>query len=223
MKKLLAIVLLFCMIFACSCSSSKGKGDTTTGDPTVSTSEAPADSSSEDTVDSSSETPDAPTEFSRGTVEGNVYDNAYADITFTKSDAWTYLTDAELAQLIGIALEQLNAKNPFDGVSSLFDMMAVDTQTNSNVSVSFEKTTVTESAYLDLVKSQLSSRGYVFGDKTEATLGGVDYTKMTATVTSNGVTMSQGLYVRSVDGLMCIVTITVVGEGDLATYEAMFS
>ena len=158
MKKLLAIVLLFCMIFACSCSSSKGKGDTTTGDPTVSTSEAPADSSSEDTVDSSSETPDAPTEFSRGTVEGNVYDNAYADITFTKSDAWTYLTDVELAQLIGIALEQLNAKNPFDGVSSLFDMMAVDTQTNSNVSVSFEKTTVTESAYLDLVKSQLSSR-----------------------------------------------------------------
>jgi len=222
------------MLFACSCGSGKGSGDTTTemitteGTTDGTTTEAgdttePEDTDPPVTTTDKGEEP-RPTEFSRGEISGNVYDNAFAEITFTKPDSWTFMTDAELAEQIGVALDKLNAKNPFenDEVLALIDALASDEDGN-NVSISFEETNITPAAYLNSVKTQLSSLGYTFGETSTVELGGVSYTKLVASVTMEGVSMNQGLYVRTVDGLMCILTVTLTSGNDFTACEAMFS
>lgn len=174
-------------------------------------------------------------EVTRGVIDGNVYTSDFSGITFTKPDNWSYYTDEQLAELVNIGVEQLEADNltkALTEVASVYDMCASDV-TGSSVMVCYENTDMTltkgktPEEYMELLQKQLkemqSTLDYTFGEIETVTLGGEEYTKLTAYASTGGVEMTQYYYSRYVGKYMASIIITDTVGTQVEDIEAMFS
>ncbi|MCL2575143.1 MAG: hypothetical protein FWE33_01800 [Defluviitaleaceae bacterium] len=75
---------------------------------------------------------------SRGVWNGDVYTNAYLDMSFTLPEGWNVLSDAEVAALLGLGLDFFEFNLPGD--ADLFtDIYVQDPNTGNNVQIIFER------------------------------------------------------------------------------------
>lgn len=174
-------------------------------------------------------------EITRGTVDGNVYKSDFTGITFTKPDSWTFSSDEEIAEVMEVAADELLDENYADTVADLttvFDMMAVDASTGTNVNITYENLAktgnekLTADEYLDLTVEQLTSQTAMSTSLTKedkATLCGEEYIRATFTTSYSGVSMTQVYYLRKIDNYMVNIVVTLVGNTTIADVEAMFS
>ncbi len=168
--------------------------------------------------------------FARGVWMENTYTNDYAGVTFNKPESWVTATDEELkaitdagAAALKDAGTEINAKAAEFKV--LYDVMAQDPDTMSNVMISYENlelslggTQVAEKDYLDLTKSQMEAMGLTVGDYAEETIGGNTYQYATI---DYGV-MQQDIHVRKVGNIMVTIIVSVAEGDDLAAIMACF-
>ena len=117
-------------------------------------------------TEESSKVSEGKAQLTRGENDGVVYRNRFLGFRFTKPESWMYYTDEEVAALTNMTAEMLGsdkfaqtlAENP-----SIYDMMAVDLQTGSNVYMGYENlsktflTNITVKQYVDMLKQQLAN------------------------------------------------------------------
>jgi hypothetical protein len=202
--------------------------DNDTADESTSESVSVSDAGS-DTTD------DKPDTLTRGTIDNDVYRNAFVNITFAKPKDMIFATDAEIAQMLNITKEQLNDDKLFESasISSIIDFMVTDPKTNNNINATYEDlsksyaTNITIEQYADIFKNNINTLypayPYTFSELEEMTLGTETYHKLVASVTVNGISMQQGIYFRKVDKYMVSISVTVVDGTALSVYEACFS
>lgn len=172
---------------------------------------------------------------SRGTWEGNTFTNSFADLTFEMPDGWVAATDEEIASLMGVGVEVLkdsgkNYNKTLLEMQNIYDMMAQDPTTGSNLMLMFENlsfaiggTKVTEAEYADIVLSQLKETGMytTFGEVKTETIGKHTYTVFSAA--NPDFQLSQDYLVRKEGSYMIGMVITAVGDADAESIKGMIS
>ena len=211
MKKLLALLLASIMVFLLfGCSSNDD------------------DDKDKKTNDKGSVT------LSRGEVDDDVYVNDFLGFTFNKPSSWVFYTDEQIASAVqsSSSLLKVDLEEALEKSGSVFDMMVVDSVTNSNINVGYENLSKTLSKdttveqYIDALKSQLSSMTYMtvdFPDEYDTVkLGDSEFTRVVCHTSTYGVEMTQIYYLRKVDKYMCFVIATITSGYSVSSIEAMF-
>lgn len=212
MKKIVALLLATVMVFLLvACGSTKKDDDIKQDDPIQTK------------------------EVSRGSIEGDVYTSEFLGLSFTKPESWVYSTDEEIAAAMNLGVDIFLGENFKDAVEnnpSLFDMMAVDIITRSNINIVFENlsktfaTNITVEQYIQALKAQLanlSGMKVTFPEAFETVkLGETEFTKVDCTVTVQGSSMKQIYYLNKVDKFMRSVIVTIPSGYTAEQIEAMF-
>ena len=180
-----------------------------------------------------------PSKLTRGTVEENIYTSPYAGLVFTAPQDWSYATDEEIAELMGLTMDTLSdAGMEFSEEAmekqTLYDMMCKNLTTGSNVLLLYENlaltgnTGISETKYIEESKRLLEEAQitqYDFSETTEEELCGRTYQLMRADMVDYGV--SQYYYVCKIDKYMLCIIVTVFGSDNVSdvmdcftTYEA---
>ena len=161
----------------------------------------------------------------RGTWEGNIYTNQYADLSFSMPDSWFIANDEEIAEMMNLSKEMLTDKSVFseEKVASLaviFDMIAGDYMAGENVLIQLEKIShipghkyLKEEEYLEITKQDLekANLGYIFEEKEEILIGDYPYLKMSGEIENSS--LEQIYLARKFDDYMfCIVITSSIGN-----------
>ncbi len=95
--------------------------------------------------------------FSRGRVEGQVYESDFLSLRFTAPEGWIFASDEELAQRMGLSLDIVGEDvfgdaaelaKAIAGQAVLIDMAAAAPDSGANVSLAIEDTEATGSGAL---------------------------------------------------------------------------
>ena len=176
--------------------------------------------------------------FDPGKVVGNVYTSEYAGLTFTAPEGWTFSSDEEIADLMGISMELVTdneAAQKIAELTTVYGMMAKSADQLNNVQVVFENTSLTGSKlsaedYVELVASQLDTVYADFGATFEASdvetikIGTNDYSYIDISVDmGDGLVLEQGYACRKIDKYMASIVITAYEEGGAAALLECFN
>lgn len=175
--------------------------------------------------------------LARGKIDGNVYDNTFADFTFTKPDDWSFATDAGIAALIGYDVEKLdlvNLEQTLEELPLIYDTVAAgDSLYRSSMFVTYENLMlavghkVTNDEYIELLKqkySEITPTKYEMVDVRDIYFGTNPFKRVTILITSpNGEeTETQYYYFKLIDKYVVGVLLNIPKGEDIETYEAMF-
>ena len=176
--------------------------------------------------------------FDPGKVVGNVYTSEYAGLTFTAPEGWTFASDEEIADLMGLSMELVTdneAAQKIAELTTVYGMMAKSADQLNNVQVVFENTSLTGSKlsaedYVELVASQLDTVYADFGATFEASdvetikIGTNDYSYIDISVDmGDGLVLEQGYACRKIDKYMASIVITAYEEGGAAALLECFN
>ena len=172
---------------------------------------------------------------SRGSIDGDAYMSEYLGLEFTKPAHWRYYSDEEIASIMNIAADNLledKFKEALEKNPAIYDMMAVDDSTGTNISVSYENLLrtlslgITVEEYVEAMKEQfteVTTMQVTFPDELEKVkLGEVEFTRCVCTTKTQGITMIQAYYFRKSGGYMTIVLVTVRDGYSVEEIENMF-
>lgn len=177
------------------------------------------------------------TEFSRGSVDENVYTSTYANIKFTKPASWVYSTDEEISKLMNISIDMFTSDDfakEAAKLQSITDMLATDPKTYNNISVIYENlklsnnTDISTDEYekksIQMLKSQFTDDIEIdVAESTDTELGSENYRRISLTTKAYGMEMQQFMYFRKVGDYMCSITVTITDDTEISEIEAMFS
>jgi len=177
--------------------------------------------------------------FTAGEVNGNVYTNEFAGITFTAPEDWTFSTEEELAELMDVSLDLVADENEYAKkiaeLSTVYGMMASSTDGATNVQVMFENVAITGNRnitaedYVSTVTGMLESTYADMGatcsinDAETIKIGENEYVYLTVDVEYLGVSMQQAYACRKIDKYMANIVITAAGDLTSDDVVAMFS
>ncbi len=224
MKKILALLMCFALVFSLAACSNDNGGN-------ADANETP-DASVVDSTNDAKDEPVAKTP-SRGTVEGDVYTNDFIGITFTKGADWTFLTDEEIAERTNTSLDVFDYNSVQEALAktaTMHDMFVVD-QNGNNVNIIFENTMLTAmkkltiDEYVTALQAQFDNlEGYEYEilSREEVTLGDASFTKLTSILTIGEQAVNQACYIKIADQYVTTITVTPTTE-TIDSIEAMFS
>lgn len=171
--------------------------------------------------------------INRGTISGNTYTADYLDLSFTKPDAWQFVSDSELAQLGEMDESVMNSDvaEYLENNLIFYEMMARTTAGNKNVIIAYESLTATDSEdatvdeYFDGVKLGMDATGlgYQYSEVKKEKLGNETFHSMLASMNYSGFSVYQKLFVVMKDKVAATIVITATSEAEVAEIEAMFS
>ncbi len=200
----------------------------------ITTTDGTTESINEDETEAPTQKPDSDNspKIAHGTVNGNVYRNDFADITFTKPDGWKYYTDEELAKIFGLALDDYTEyEQTLIEKTTVYDMMIMSPE-GANICIMFEDLSVSNAqiisveAYCNNLSKLLQNqnkRDYEFGELFDCQLGNISYKAVDVNATEDGLTLYQRCYVRKIGKYMCVILVTVADADTIADVESMFS
>lgn len=155
--------------------------------------------------------------YTPGTFTDTGYESEFLGFRFTTPDGFALATEEELSQMMGITFDALgddvsDAQKKYAELNTVYELMAMDSLGVTNVNIVLEKTNVSMSKYLAALKAQAESldamKVSLQGDAQEVEFAGATYTKMSANVSANGITMYQEYYLRKVGDRMMMMTVT---------------
>ncbi len=232
---LLALVMMLTLFAGCTDSDSNDPTSATDENSEYISEDTNTPDEEPETKEPENETPtnNSSKPLSRGTINGNVYTNEFADITFTKHKDWTYKSNEEIAELIGYSsdlldydLEEIVAKS-----GTYIDMMVTFPTGSPNLQVTVEDLNfqsisyLTPEKYLELSRQQMLAMNptYTFGDIYEKELCGHTYTVMDLEGVYGTTKTLQRLYLRKQGNYMISITMSATTENSFETMENMFS
>ena len=160
----------------------------------------------------------------RGTVENGFYKNEAFGVSFEADPDWYFLTDAEIAQSMGVAAEKIYGEEIPADADNIYDVYCVDMETNTTVSINYENLGTiggftSESQYLEMVVSQLLSAGEDSGvaasELSVTEISGENYPCLNITIEFSGMEIYQRVIVKSVGTWMGTVTIASLDEAEM--------
>lgn len=235
MQRLLSVVsvMVIMVMLLAGCSAPVGGGKANSSSQVTETASVSTPESS--SAVSSDESSSTAKELTRGKVEGNTYINSYADFIFKAPENWVYASDKEIAEMMGVGLESF-AGPASDFAKALvqnkavYDMLALDSNTGSSVTVMYQKLTLTaggalfsEDEFLQASKIAFaaSQSSYTFGDFKDETVSGDSYRVLTAELSEQG--LKQYIYARKMDKYMLSFIVTVCGDDDITKIMGNFA
>lgn len=175
-------------------------------------------------------------DFIRGVWVDNVYSNEFLDLSFTMPEGWVSASDEELAEIMGVVLDQTQDTNAiskeFLSAKVIFDMMAQDATYGTNITLQAENmaltlggSSYTEEEYVKQTVSQLEKQGLtcdLSDEVTETTIGSITYKTFNATLYDGA--MAQRYLVSVVGKYMVFLTVSYAPEfADIDTIMGQFS
>lgn len=155
--------------------------------------------------------------YTPGTFTDTGYESEFLGFRFTTPDGFALATQEELSQMMGITFDALgddvsDAQKKYAELTTLYELMAMDSLGVTNVNIVLEKTNVSMSKYLAAFKAQVESldvmKVSLQGDAQEVEFAGATYTKLSADVSASGITLYQEYYLRKVGDRMMTITVT---------------
>ncbi len=146
-------------------------------------------------------------EYTKGTIENNVYTNEWANIKFELDDTWKKGSDAEFKS--------------YENENTECGLIAGAATEGRQLAIAFEKNPLNlydEKAYLDNVKKGMNAAvtGYTFGEYYTKSIAGTDFMGMDVTLKQSGVTVYQAMFTKIHDGkFISIVVTSLVGKEEI--------
>ncbi len=233
-----ALALIGALLTACKpvadVSPSPSLSPSTTMSPSPSPTPTPTPSPSPSPSPSTLPSPDDGV-MARGTWDGNVYTNEDVALRFELPDGWTYYSDEQLADLMGVDNDLLADEDRWlleaAQLTTVYDMMAINETTGANVVVVYENlkmtpggTDATIDQYIEAVKmqmEQIASFDYEFVSTISADIAGNSYKGISMAEKSYGFTSDS--YYRLQDDYLIGVTVTAMGDTSAADILAYFN
>ena len=198
MKKILAIMLALAMLLSfAGCTESGGKSETEviTVNP------------------------------ARGTVSDGIYKNTAFGVSFEAGENWYFLTDAEIAQAMGVAAEAIYGEDAEITGDHIYDLYCVETSTNGTVSINYENLgTIGEitdaNFYLETVMTQLLStgtdNGIVDAVISNVKIDGAEVPCLSIVLNYAGTEIFQKVIVKQAGTWMSTITMASLSEDELS-------
>ena len=173
----------------------------------------------------------------KGEWKDDVYTNRYLNLSFTLPEGWTASSDEEMLELMNLGSELMENKAGLTSellkVKVVYNMMAADSTTGSNIIVTMENLALTiggtgidEEAYAEAVAAQLQavdSFDYTIGERSHVEIAGETFLKVPVTMNADGVTLEQAYYLRRVGEYMAILMVTDTDNTGVDTLVSYFS
>lgn len=224
-KRALAALLLLSLLCLAACGDVPEAAETPAPLPAVEPSPAPSPAAEEKV-------------FSRGRIEGQVYESGFLGLRFTAPEGWTFAADGELAQRMGLSMDIVGEDVFGDAAARaeaiaqqavVYDMAACAPDSSANVLISVEDPEVAGSAalseeeYAALLRQQLLSLTdlrYETEEPARGTLAGRPCAVLTAFLRDYG--MTQRFYLLREGRYMVSVVLTGT-ENALPDADELFS
>lgn len=198
MKKILVFIVAFAMLFSfAACSSEEGGNN--------------------------GETVDVVPE--RGNVENGTYKNSAFGIVFEATEDWYFLTDDEIASVMGVTAEEIYGEGTVIEGDHIYDLYCVDNATNATVSVNYENLgTLGEMTdanyYLETVMTQVLSTGAQSGVVdaiiSNVTISGIEVPCLEIVLEYGEQTIYEKMIVKQTGTWMGTVTVASLSQTELA-------
>ena len=185
----------------------------------------PSDSqpSSSQTESSLNESSASEKEYIPGVRTEKDYTSEVLGLKFTLTDTMVMATDEEILNMMqaGADLYEDSAAGQqmldYSKISSVYEMMAVDSATGGNVMVVAEKlpfSSMTEEQYIASVKRQYEQTAVEveYEEVTKTTLGKAEFTNLSYVMTVDGVKANQTMLFKKLGNLMYAVSLTYYSE-----------
>lgn len=162
------------------------------------------------------------TEISMGEWNDNVYKNNFLGLEFTLPEGWTYASNEEIAEIMGLGAD-IAFNNDEDmaelvNLTSIYYVFATDPNSGNSVSVFTEKplADVTMDYYMEQVKTQLEAVteiNYEIGEAATTVLDGREFSTLEVTAPDYGFT--QKYYMYKMDEYFMGIIVTASQEEDI--------
>ena len=180
--------------------------------------------------------PEKTPEYTAATTDNNIYRSEFAGLTATLGADWQVLTQAEIAQVVGLTAELTTSedyKKALSSGQSVFDLYAM-TATGSSVNITVGDVGVLYGKLLDTdvlaqttspqLVAVLESMGLsdVQAEVTKITFAGAQEAAVNLTGTMQGVTMYETQVYKKVGNYVYSITACTYGEDGTADILALF-
>ena len=145
--------------------------------------------------------------YTKGTIENNVYTNEWADMKFELDDTWKKGSDAEFKS--------------YENENTECGLIAGIATEGRQLAIAFEKNPLNlydENKYLDNIKKDMNVAvsGYSFGEYYTKSIAGKDYLGVDVSLTQGSVTVYQSFFTKLHDGkFISIVVTSLVGKEEI--------
>ena len=238
MKKKLAMLLLAMSLAMTACGGSAEVDedkDTKVENREEESTEESTEESEEESVEESTEEASEEQEvipYAFGTFTDNAYENASMGYRFTAPEGCVIADESQLLGIAGITMDTLSedyteAMIEYAKQAMVYDLYAVYADTNTNVNVIVQQadtTGVTMDYFVEANRAQLESLTTmditVEPGTIDLTIAGKEYTGLKTVTVSNGISMTQELYMLIEEGRVSTITFTCI-EGNEAQMDAL--
>lgn len=174
----------------------------------------------------------AAAEYTRGVLTESTYASEWAGIAFTADDGMEFLTDEEIASLMGIGADIMYGENADQALdwaemTVTYEMMATNPADSSNVIVMTEKIpeSYTVDMYIDAMKQQLAGTEVTLAEESveEITFLGQTYTDFSHTMQLPDLEVRQSMYLRKIGDRMLAICFSYGDASQLDALSACFS
>ena len=173
-------------------------------------------------------------EYVPGDRSETEYSSEWAGLRYKLSSSMVMATDEELNSMMELGADALGddakLKTELAKLTSVYEMMAVNTSDQSNIIICTEKlalSNMSESQYLDAVKTQTEELyqdySITYSEAGEREVCGLQFSEMSYVVDYSGATLHQTYLVRKIDNRMYGIILSYAGEAALDSLLAGFS
>ena len=231
---LLAAGMLVALLAGCGQTASESAAPSSEA-PAAASEATPEPSPSAEPTPEPTPTEEPAEEYTPGTRTDTDYTSETLGLRFTLTENMVMASDEEINALMGQAAD-LMYEDPETGeqvldttqLAMVYEMMAVDVTTGSNVIIAAEKlplASMTEEQYIAAMEQQMAqtTMSIDFGDPSSVTLGSTEFLSLQYEADAGTGVMQQNMLLKKIGERMMIITLSAPDQAGLDALLACFT